>query len=80
MSHENRSMSPSDREALREHLLRWQRVGPELEAIRRRELRDYDFEKNREAVASLFQLGTDRRVPRTTSGLVEWYRRLGLSR
>jgi hypothetical protein len=73
-------MNLAHRDALREQLLRWQRVGPELEAIRRRELRDYDFEKNHRAVASLFQLATDRREPRTTSGLVEWYRRLGLGR
>ncbi|MGC1272299.1 MAG: hypothetical protein WBC44_01225 [Planctomycetaceae bacterium] len=73
-------MSETQRETPREFLERWQRVGPELERIRRRELRAYDFEKNRGAIASLFQLGTDRRMQRKSSGLVEWYRRLGLGR
>ena len=73
-------MSDVKREQPREYFERWQRVGPELEKIRRRELRAYDFEKNQRAIASLFQLGTDGRTRRKSSGLVEWYRRLGLCR
>jgi len=72
-------MNPIDREATREHLLRWKRVGPVLETIRRRELREYDFEKNRDAVESLFELGVQHSRPRNSSGFIEWSRRLRIA-
>lgn len=72
-------MSRSEYESAREYVLRWKRVGPLLEAIRRRELREYDFEKNRSAVASLFEMGVQHAVPRKSSGFIEWSRRLKIA-
>jgi hypothetical protein len=53
---------------------RWKRVGPLLEAIRREELRRFNFEENWHIVDGLFQLGSDQAVERKTSGLVEMQR------
>ncbi len=69
----------SDRQ-VRDYLKRRKEAAPELEAIRRRELRNYGFRDNEAAVASLFQLGTDCRIPRKASGMAEWYRRLKVGR
>jgi hypothetical protein len=55
----------------REFIERWRRAGPELERIRKEELRNYDYNKNLAIIDSLLQLGVDHAVPRTTSGLVE---------
>jgi hypothetical protein len=52
----------------------WKRAGPELERIRREELRAFKHEENVEIIDSLLQLGVDHGVPRTTSRLVEQQR------
>jgi len=52
----------------------WKRVGPELERIRREELRAYRHEDNIEIIDSLFQMGVDLGTERPTSGLVEMQR------
>jgi len=49
----------------------WARVGPELERIRRGELRNFDYEKNWELVDSLLQIACRDTTPRPISGLVE---------
>ncbi len=67
-------MNPAERDALREHLLRWQRVGPELEAIRRRELRNYDFD--REIANDLLRIAADHAKPREATGLIHLQRLL----
>lgn len=54
----------------------WKRVGPELEKVRIRELRNLNYEEQRPLIDALLQLGVDRAVPRNTSGLVELQRRL----
>lgn len=59
--------APTDREWV-EH---WRRIGPVLEAIRRWELRHFDYEKQLPIIDALLQLGCDRAVMRPTSGLVE---------
>lgn len=66
------------RETAKEYIERWKRVGPMLEVIQRRELRAYDWERNRAIVASLFEIGVQRAVPRTKCGFIEWNRRLGI--
>ena len=71
-------MNEFERETAHEYLQRWKRVGPALEAIRRRELRAYDWAKNRSIVASLFEIGVQRAVPRKSCGFIEWNRRLGV--
>ena len=54
----------------------WRRVGPELERVRRRELRDFDYEKAFPAIDALLQLACEMAVLRKTSGLVELERLL----
>jgi hypothetical protein len=69
-------MSEDEKQQLKAYVEHWRRVGPKLEAIRRQELRRYDFEANRHIVDSLLQMGLQHAVPRTTSGLVELERKL----
>ncbi|MBT4864852.1 MAG: hypothetical protein HON53_07035 [Planctomycetaceae bacterium] len=54
----------------------WGKVGPKLEAIRRHELRNFDHQRERAAIDALLEMAVAHAVPRTTSGLVEWQRRL----
>jgi len=61
--------SAQERESAREHVERWKRVGPELAAIRRRELREYSFEKSRDLVDDLLQMSAEHARPRKSSGL-----------
>jgi hypothetical protein len=64
---------PHDNRGFVQH---WRRVGPLLEAIKRRELREFDHAANVEIIDALLQLGVDHGQPRTSSGLVELQRRL----
>ncbi|MSQ48864.1 MAG: hypothetical protein EXR30_00565 [Betaproteobacteria bacterium] len=61
-----------DRETMRKLVRIWDQAGPELEAIRRRELEAMTDEQVREAALDLltFPLPTDL-PPRLSSGLVE---------
>ena len=52
----------------------WARVGPQLERIRREELRRFDYKKNWQLVDSLLQIACSDTTPRPTSGLVELQR------
>ncbi len=54
----------------------WQKAGPALDAVRRKELREFDYEDRREAVLGLLELGFRFRRPRSSSGLVEMQRLL----
>lgn len=67
-------MNPAHRDALREQLLRWQRVGPELESIRRRELRNYHFD--REIADDLLRMAAGHAKPRRATGLIHLQRLL----
>lgn len=69
-------MTDDDKQQLQAWLEHWRKVGPKLEAIRREELRRFDFQANRSQVASLFELGVKHGPRRTSSGLVELQRRL----
>ena len=69
-------MTTLTREDLRAYLEHWKRVGPQLEAIRREELRKFDFKANRSQIAGLFEMGLKHGTPRTTTGLVEYRKRL----
>ncbi len=64
-------METSGRESAHEALARWRRVGPELAAIRRRELRAYSFEENRDLVNDLLRMAAEHAKPRRTSGLAK---------
>ena len=68
-------MTDAEREQLREWVQRWQRVGPELDRIKREELRAPDYyEKNLPLLNDMLQWACDHARPRTTSGLVEQQR------
>ena len=67
-------MRDQDQQRTREWVEKWARVGPKLEAIRRRELRAMTYEERIKAIRSVLQLGTLLGKPRSTSGLVEQQR------
>ena len=52
----------------------WQRTGAVLDEIKRRELRAYDYNKNRKIIDEMLQWAQDHRKIRLTSGLVEQQR------
>ena len=52
----------------------WKRAGPALEAVKRRELRFYDYDINRALMDDMLQWACDHRRIRLTSGLVEQQR------
>jgi hypothetical protein len=54
----------------------WKRIGPKLAEIRRRELRNFNYEEQLPLIDALLQIGCDMAIPRTTSGLVELQCRL----
>ncbi len=53
----------------------WKRIGPRLAEIRRRELREFNYEEQQPLIDALLQIGVEMAVPRQTSGLVELQRR-----
>ena len=69
--------SPQSNKGWVEH---WRRLGPKLEAIRRWELRHFNYEEQLPIIDALLQLGVDHAVPRSTSGLVELQRILARGR
>jgi hypothetical protein len=57
----------------------WRQAGPKLEAIRRKELREFRYEDHAEEIDALLEIGLRFGEPRTTSGFVEqqrWFRKL----
>lgn len=66
--------SPDEKEELRRWVGTWRRAGPELEAVRRRELAAFDFASNWRLVDDLLAAGLRSAEPRVTSGLVELQR------
>ncbi len=67
-------MRDQDQQRTREWVENWAKVGPKLEAIRRRELRAMTYEQRIKAIESVLQLGVLLGKPRITSGLVEQQR------
>lgn len=55
----------------------WARAGKALEEIKRRELRAYNYNENREIVDGMLQWACDHREIRLSSGLVEQQRLFG---
>lgn len=64
------SAAPFDADDLRSYRTRWERVGPALEKLRRRELRRMMEEEHRQALADVMELARHR-----ICGLAEFYRR-----
>ena len=63
-----------EREMLRQWVETWKRAGPELEAIRRREIREADNAQVIEALESAFNHATRTFPSRTSSGMIEMQR------
>lgn len=72
-------MNRNKHDSLRSYAEIWQRAGPELDAIRRKELADFDHTSNWRLIDSLLDAGMKFARPRPTSGLVEmqkWFMKL----
>ena len=67
-------MSERDQGDLRAWVAAWRRAGPELERIRRAELRAFDPRQSAAIVDALLEIGYRHGTPRTTSGLIEQQR------
>jgi len=68
-------MMPScDEDRTKAWVENWAKLGPQLEAIRRRELREMTYQQRVQAMDSLFQIGRLVGKARTTSGLVQQQR------
>ena len=77
MKPDNRIMD--EREAMRRWVETWKRAGPELEAIRRKEIEKIDVHKHLAALEGAFNHATRTLPPRETSGLIEmqsWFAKL----
>ena len=66
----------SDREKIELWVQTWKKAGPELEAIRRREIRDADNLQVLAALEGAFNHALRSNPPRPSSGLVEMQRYL----
>lgn len=67
-------MNEAEREQYRRFVENWRRAGPELERIRRDELRAKDTRKDVAGMDALADVGLRFGKPRETSGLVEMQR------
>ena len=65
---------------MKEWVLGWARAGKALEGIKRRELRVYSYQANRDVVEGMLQWAYDHRETRRSSGLVEQQRLFGKTR
>jgi hypothetical protein len=68
-----------DREALERWVETWKRAGPELEAIRRKEIEKIDTLESLSALEDAFNYALRELPPREESGLVEmqrWFAKL----
>ena len=72
-------MTESEARLIRESVAAWGRAGPELERIRRAELRQMDTVRTIQAFSGMVLVTLRERGERTSSGLVEqqmWFRRI----
>ncbi len=64
-----------EREQVHEYIQRWKKLGPLLEEIKWRELREFDYDANWQIIDDLLEAGLQHAQERTTSGLLEQQRR-----
>jgi hypothetical protein len=72
-------MSPDDNDETKRWVETWKKATPELEAIRRRELREIDTQQALLNLADAFESCRQHFTPPPTSGLVEqqkWFQQL----
>ncbi|MEO8024848.1 MAG: hypothetical protein ABI823_00160 [Bryobacteraceae bacterium] len=67
-------MDDVEREQIRQWAAAWKRVAPQLEEIKRRELRDIDTMEALAALEPAFNHATRTLPPRESSGLIEMQR------
>jgi hypothetical protein len=67
-------MTADEREKMGTWVQIWARAGKALEEIKRRELRAYNYNQNREVVDGMLQWACDHATARLGSGLVEQQR------
>jgi hypothetical protein len=68
-----------EREAMRRWVETWKHAGPELEAIRRKEIEKIDVQKELAVLEDAFNYAVHTAQPRPASGLVEmqdWFAKL----
>ena len=73
----------NEREMIKRWVRTWQQAAPELEAIRRREIRELDTLQTLASLESAFNHATRTLPPRPSSGMVEmqkWFAKLRNSR
>ena len=71
---EQETMEHAARKEMEKWVDTWKRAGPALEAVKQRELRAYDYDKNQAILDEMLQWACDHRRDRLTSGLVEQQR------
>lgn len=69
-------MAAEEKENMKKWVQGWARAGKALEEIKRRELRAYNYDENREIIDGMLQWAYEHRETRLTSGLVEQQRLL----
>ena len=67
-------MPTEDKENMKEWVQGWARAGKALEEVKRRELRAYNYDENREIVDGMLQWACDHPKARLGSGLVDQQR------
>ena len=67
-------MTKEEKANIKKWVETWKSAGPVLEKIKREELLNFDYSKNRHIIDEMLQWACDHAEPRQTSGLVEQQR------
>ena len=67
-------MTDEEKKLMKKWVETWKRAGPILEEIRKDELRNFDYKKNKQIIDEMLQWAIDHAKPRLSSGLVEQQR------
>jgi hypothetical protein len=67
-------MTHDEKKLMKKWVETWKRAGPILEEIRKDELRNFDYQKNKQIIDEMLQWAIDHAKPRLSSGLVEQQR------
>jgi hypothetical protein len=71
---------PPDREAMKQYARRWKELGPLLQQIRDREIREADTHAAILELDGAYRIALRDLQPRPSSGLVEWQRVMAIWR
>jgi hypothetical protein len=72
-------MDEAEKARVKEWVEAWRRAGPQLERMRREELRAFRYEDHVEAIEGLLDAAARQAEPRPSSGLVEqqrWFQKV----